>query len=105
MPLITRMMAQGVDLFDLNSNSPGDAGLMLKQARQAGYKGLVWQVGGPAVAETMATEGYDAGVIGPVVWGGQAEYGVNHQLLTPFWIAGVQDGKEVMLARITPEKR
>lgn len=176
-PLITRMMAQGVDLFDLNSNSPGDAGLMLKQARQAGYKGLVWQVGGPAVAETMAvagplaegfmslevfdfsspagvkfaddyhkqwpgvinaqaplwfnttkilfealrragttdvekvrdamlaTEGYDAGVIGPVVWGGQAEYGVNHQLLTPFWIAGVQDGKEVMLARITPEKR
>ncbi len=176
-PLITRMMAQGVDLFDLNSNSPGDGGLMLKQARQAGYKGLIWQVGGPAVAETMAvagplaegfmslevfdfsspagekfaddyhkkwpgvinaqaplwyntskilfealrragttdvekvrdampaTEGYDAGVIGPVVWGGQAEYGVNHQLLTPFWIAGVQDGKEVMLAKITPEKR
>lgn len=176
-PLITRMMAQGVDLFDLNSNSPGDAGLMLKQARQAGYKGLVWQVGGPAVAEIMAvagplaegflslevfdftspagekfaadyhkqwsgvinaqtplwynaarilfeaihragstdvekvrdamltTEGYDAGIIGPVVWGGQAEYGVNHQLLVPFWIAGVKDGKEAMLAKITPEKR
>jgi branched-chain amino acid transport system substrate-binding protein len=176
-PLITRMIAQGVDLFDLNSNSPGDAGLMLKQARQAGYKGLVWQVGGPAVAEIMAvagplaegflslevfdftspagtkfaddyhkqwpgvinaqtplwyntakilfeavhragttevekvrdamltTEGYDAGIIGPVVWGGQANYGVNHQLLVPFWIAGVKDGKEVMLAKITPEKR
>lgn len=176
-PLITRMMAQGVDLLDLNSNSPGDAGLMLKQARQAGYKGLVWQVGGPAVAEIMsvagplaegflslevfdftspagekfaetyhkqwpgvinaqaplwynttkilfeaihragstdvekvrdamlATAGYDAGIIGPVVWGGQAEYGVNHQLLVPFWIAGVKDGKEVMLAKITPEKR
>jgi branched-chain amino acid transport system substrate-binding protein len=176
-PLITRMMAQGVDLLDLNSNSPGDAGLMLKQARQAGYKGLIWQVGGPSVAEIMsvagplaegflslevfdfsspagqkftddyhkqwpgvinaqaplwyntakilfeairhagstnvekvrdamqATEGYDAGVIGPVVWGGQAEYGVNHQLLVPFWIAGVKDGKEDMLAKITPEKR
>jgi branched-chain amino acid transport system substrate-binding protein len=175
-PLITRMLTQGVDLFDLNSNSPGDAGLMLKQARQAGYKGLIWEVGGPAVAEIMAvagplaegfqslevfdftspagakfvddyhkrwagvinaqaplwyntakilfeavhragstdvekvrdamltTEGYDAGIIGPVVWGGQANYGVDHQLLVPFWIAGVQDGKEVMLAKITPEK-
>lgn len=175
-PLITRMVAQGVDLFDLNSNSPGDAGLMLKQARQAGYKGLVWQVGGPAVSEIMSvagplaegffslevfdftsaagqkfeqdyhkqwpgvinaqaplwyntakilfeaihragttdvekvrdamlkTEGYDAGIIGPVVWGGDKNYGVNHQLLVPFWIAGVKDGKEVMLSKITPEK-
>lgn len=176
-PLMTRMMAQGVDLFDLNSNSPGDAGLMLKQARQAGYKGLIWEVGGPAVAEIMAvagpladgfmslevfdfsspvgqkfaddyhkqwpgvinaqaplwyntakilfeavhragstdvekvrdamlgTEGYDPGVIGPVVWGGQSDYGVNHQLLVPFWIAAVKDGKEVMAEKITPEKR
>jgi branched-chain amino acid transport system substrate-binding protein len=176
-PLITRMMAQGVDLFDLNSNSPGDAGLMLKQARQAGYKGLIWEVGGPAVAEIMQvggpladgflslevydftspagqkfadeyhkhwpgvinaqaplwynatkilfeairragstdvekvrdamakTEGYDAGIIGPVVWGGQAEYGIDHQLLVPFWIAEVKDGKEAMLAKITPDKR
>ncbi len=138
-----------MDLFDLNSNSPADAGLMLKQARQAGFKGMVWQVGGPAVAEIMsaagalaegflslelfdfssnvgrgfsddyhkqwpglinaqtpllyhtakilfaamqragsvevvkvrdalpATEGFDAGVIGPALWGGQAAYGVN----------------------------
>jgi branched-chain amino acid transport system substrate-binding protein len=176
-PLITRMMAQGVDLIDLNSNSPGDAGLMLKQARQAGYKGLIWQIGGPSVAEIMAVagplaegflslevfdfssaagqkftadyhaqwpgivnaqsplyynaakilfealrraggtevdkvrdslaalEGYDAGVIGPVIWGGQADYGVNHQLLVPFWIAGVKGGQETMLVKITPEKR
>ena len=176
-PLLTRMMAQGVDLVDLNSNSPGDAGLMLKQARQSGYKGLIWQVGGPSVAEIMsvggplaegflsfevfdfssqagqkfsddyhkqwsgiinsqapiwyntakilfealhragsidvtkvrdamtATEGFDAGIIGPVVWGGEAEYGVNHQLLLPFWIAEVKDGKEVALAKINPEKR
>jgi branched-chain amino acid transport system substrate-binding protein len=176
-PLLTRMMAQGVDLIDLNSNSPGDAGLMLKQARQAGYKGLIWQIGGPSVAEIMsvagplaegflslevfdfssaagqkfttdyhsqwpgivntqsplyydaakilfeairragntdvdkvrdslaAIEGYDAGVIGPVIWGGQADYGVNHQLLAPFWIAEVKDGREIALVKITPEKR
>ena len=176
-PLITRMMAQHIDLFDLNSNSPTDAGLMLKQARQSGYKGIVWQVGGPAVSEIMSsvgplaegflslelfdfssevgqkfaddyhkqwpgvvnaqtplwcnaakllfaamqragsidvekvraalpeTEGYDSGVIGPAVWGGQASYGVNHQLLVPVWIAGVKDGKEIILAKIVPEKR
>lgn len=176
-PLITRMMAQGVDCFDLNSNSPGDAGLMLKQARQAGYKGLIWQVGGPSVSEIMSvagpladgflslevydfaspegkkfsdeyhkhwsgiinaqaplwynaakvlmeairragstdvdkvrdamtkTEGYDPGVIGPVVWAGQADYGVNHQMLLPFWIASVKDQKESTIDRIFPEKK
>ena len=49
-PLLTRMISHGVDLFDINSNSPGDAGLMIKQARQGGCEGLIWQVGGPAVA-------------------------------------------------------
>ena len=53
----------------------------------------------------LGTEGYDPGVIGPVVWGGQTDYGVNHQLLVPFWIANVKDGKEIMAEKITPEKR
>lgn len=33
-PLIVRMMAQKVDLFEINSNAPGEAGLMVKQARR-----------------------------------------------------------------------
>lgn len=56
-PLLTRMIAQGVDVFDLNTNSPGEAGLMVKQARQSGYKGLIWQAGGPAVDEIMEIAG------------------------------------------------
>ena len=47
-PLILRMMAQKVDAFEFDGNSPGDAGLMLKQIRQAGFKGKVIQIGGPA---------------------------------------------------------
>jgi len=39
------------------------------------------------------------------VWGGQAKYGVNHQLLVPVWIAEVKGGKEIILEKITPEKR
>jgi branched-chain amino acid transport system substrate-binding protein len=56
-PLITRMMAQNVDLFDLNSNAPGEAPLLLKQARQAGFKGMIWQVGGPSIEETIEVAG------------------------------------------------
>ncbi|MFN3437425.1 MAG: ABC transporter substrate-binding protein [Acidovorax sp.] len=178
-PLIARMIAQGVDLMDLNSNAPGEAGLLVKQAREAGYDKVIWQVGGPSVEEIVnvagryadgfisyniidfeeanaaplvkayrekygsgvmdgyvpifynATkvlleairragsttdvqkvrdsleklDGYDAGIYGPVVWGGMAEYGVNHQLLTKFWITEVKNGKLVTRAAISPAKR
>jgi branched-chain amino acid transport system substrate-binding protein len=175
-PLMTRMMAQNVDALDLNSNSPGDAGLLLKQARQTGFKGKIWQIGGPSVEEIMqvggplaegflsleifnpsdpafqkfiaayhvkwsgvmnsqaplwnnAAEmlfealrragspevdkvrdavaglgGYDPGLYGPVVWGGMAEYGVDHQQLLPFWISEVKNGKEVILDTVKPQK-
>ncbi|MDX2159548.1 MAG: ABC transporter substrate-binding protein [Hyphomicrobiaceae bacterium] len=56
-PLILRMMAQKVDAFEFDGNSPGDAGLMLKQIRQAGFKGKVFQVGGPAVDEIIEIAG------------------------------------------------
>ena len=175
-PLMTRMIAQNVDALDLNSNSPGDAGLLLKQARQTGFKGMIWQVGGPSVDEIAqvggpladgflslevfnptdpafqkfiaayhakwsgvmngqaplwnnAAEmlfealrragsldvdkvrdavahlgGYDPGLYGPVVWGGMAEYGVDHQQLLPFWIAEVKDGKEIIVDTVKPRK-
>lgn len=177
-PLMTRMISENVDLLDLNSNAPGEAALLLKQARQAGYKGKIWQVGGPSVDEIMeiggaaaegfisfnvfdfespesqkfmklfkekygdaalnaqtpvwynATrilfeairragttdvtkvrdaleklEGYDAGLYGPVSWGGQADYGVAHQLLMKFWIVEVKNGKAVTRAVVVPEKK
>jgi branched-chain amino acid transport system substrate-binding protein len=56
-PILLRMLAQNVDLFDLNSAPPGDAGLMIKQARQIGYKGLILQAGGAGVDEIMAIAG------------------------------------------------
>jgi branched-chain amino acid transport system substrate-binding protein len=177
-PLLTRMMAQNVDLLDLNSNAPGEAALLLKQARQAGYKKPIWQVGGPSVDEIIEiggplaegfislntfdfdapeakkflqtyqvkyntnvlnaqtpgwynaaailfeamrragsvdvtpvrdslekTTGYDAGLFGPVAWGGMGDYGVDHQLLLKFWIVEVVNGKAVARAAIVPEKR
>ena len=50
-PLILRMMAQKVDAFEFDGNSPGDCGLMLKQIRQAGFKGKVIQTNLSSEAE------------------------------------------------------
>jgi branched-chain amino acid transport system substrate-binding protein len=177
MPLLTRMLTQNVDLLDLNSNAPGEAGLLLKQARQVGYKKMIWQVGGPSVDEVISIagplangflsydvfdfnnpsakafvdtyrarwsgvinaqtpgwynatkilfkalqeagsvdtdkvrealkkiEGYDAGIYGPVTWGGKADYGIAHQLLNKFWISEVKNGAAHALTVLTPEKK
>jgi len=56
-PLLTRMMEQKVDIFDLNSNAPGDAGLLVKQARQVGYKNLIVQTGGPGIGQVVKIAG------------------------------------------------
>jgi len=175
---MARMMAQNVDALDLNSNAPGEAALLLKQARQSGFKKPIWQIGGPAVDEmieiagpmaegfvslnvfdfsspqakkfvdsyrkefgdgvinaqapmwynaakimmesiqragtaTDATavrdsleklEGYDAGLYGPVRWGGMGDYDVNHQLLLKFWMVKVQGGKQTVIQALDPVK-
>jgi len=59
-PVLLRMMSQNVDLFDLNSASPGDAGLMVKQVRQIGFKGIVLQAGGAGVDEIVSIAGASA---------------------------------------------
>ncbi|BBK43305.1 ABC transporter substrate-binding protein [Allostella vacuolata] len=56
-PLIVRMMAQKVDLFEINSNAPGEAGLMVKQARQVGFRGKILQSGGAGVDEMIEIAG------------------------------------------------
>jgi len=174
-PLVLRMMAQNVDVFDLNANAPGEAGLLVKQARQVGYKGLIVQSGGAGIDELIAIAGplannmmkydvideslprvqpfvalyhkkyngvmnglapvyynaaniyfeamrradstdstkirdqieklggnYDAPIFGKVVWTGEKNYGVNHQLLHTFVIKEVQNSKATVKAVITP---
>jgi branched-chain amino acid transport system substrate-binding protein len=174
-PLILRMMAQKVDAFEFDGNAPGDAGLMLKQIRQAGFRGHVHQIGGPAIDEIVeitgpaaegfmsydifdwdtpvgqrlrteyqkkyskgiinafmpafyhavfllaesirragsletdkvrsaleTTGGYDAGIYGPIKWVGKETYGVNRQLMIPYYWSEVKGGKIVKRAKFTP---
>jgi branched-chain amino acid transport system substrate-binding protein len=174
-PLILRMMAQKADAFEFDGNAPGDAGLMLKQIRQAGFRGHAHQIGGPAIDEIMeiagpaaegfmsydifdwdtpagqklksayeqkygkgivnafvpafyhavlllgesikragsietdkvraaieTTDGFDAGVYGPIKWVGKETYGVNRQMMIPYYWAEVKGGKIVKRAKFTP---
>jgi branched-chain amino acid transport system substrate-binding protein len=67
MPLITRLMAKGVDAIELNGISPATAGLIAKQARELGFKGMFIRSGGPATPEIVAVAGPKA-VEGMIVY-------------------------------------
>lgn len=56
-PLLTRMLARGIDAIELDGNSPTTAGLITKQARELGFKGKIVRTGGPATAEIINVAG------------------------------------------------
>ncbi|MBY4948097.1 ABC transporter substrate-binding protein [Cupriavidus respiraculi] len=56
-PLLTRMMAKGIDAIELDGNAPGTAGLIVKQARELGFKGLIIRSGGPSTPEIVSVAG------------------------------------------------
>lgn len=59
-PLLTRMLARGIDTIELDGNSPATAGLIAKQSRELGFKGRIVRTGGPATAELVAVAGKEA---------------------------------------------
>jgi len=56
-PLLTRIIASGIDAIELDGNSPATAGLIVRQARELGFKGLIVRSGGPATPEIVAVAG------------------------------------------------
>ena len=66
-PMLTKMMARGMDAIDINGNSPATAGLIVKQARELGFKGKIVRTGGPATTEIIGVAGKEA-VEGMIVY-------------------------------------
>lgn len=56
-PMLTRMFARGIDAIELDGNSPATAGLIVKQARELGFKGNIIRTGGPATADIVNVAG------------------------------------------------
>lgn len=59
-PLLTRMIASGIDAIELDGNAPATAGLIVRQAREMGFKGPIVRNGGPATPEIVAVAGKPA---------------------------------------------
>jgi branched-chain amino acid transport system substrate-binding protein len=52
-PIITRLLATNPDAVDTASSPPGDAGVIVKQLRLAGFKGPIGRLGGPGTEEIL----------------------------------------------------
>jgi branched-chain amino acid transport system substrate-binding protein len=59
-PLLTRVLAQNIDAFELDGNSPQTAGLLVKQLRELGFKGPIIRTGGDATADLLSIAGKEA---------------------------------------------
>lgn len=59
-PIFTKMIAAKPELVDLGSTSPATAGLMMRQAREMGYKGLFIKTGGAGPRDIVAGAGKEA---------------------------------------------
>jgi branched-chain amino acid transport system substrate-binding protein len=172
-PMVTRIIGKNPDIYEL-SGAPGDEALMVKTAKQLGFKGLLSHVcGGPAQAEVIRVAGdladghigydnfnpadpnvqffvkaYDkkyggyinpfcplffigtkllfdtiekvgttdvekvraaleksdgyVSMFGPISWGGEKMYGIRHQILEPFYMSRIENGKVKRMAKVMP---
>jgi branched-chain amino acid transport system substrate-binding protein len=56
-PIVTRILASNPDVVDTASSPPGDAGVIIKQLRLAGFNGPVGRLGGPGTDEILRVAG------------------------------------------------
>jgi branched-chain amino acid transport system substrate-binding protein len=56
-PILTRIFADQPDLIDLGGSAPASAGLIVRQAREMGYKGAFIKIGGPGPQQIMTAAG------------------------------------------------
>jgi branched-chain amino acid transport system substrate-binding protein len=65
-PLLTKVLARNPLVVDCDGSSPGDAGLIIKQARQLGFKGQINYSGGPGFEDILRIAGpeYAEGMLG-----------------------------------------
>ena len=59
-PLITRVLSENPDIIDLGSTPPAITGLVVRQIREQGYKGLIIKTAAPSPYEIIASAGKEA---------------------------------------------
>ena len=76
-PVLTPLIKKGVDVIDLASPAPEDASLIIKQARELGYKGRFAHADAPNIKDYADVAGWDAveGFVGAPVYTDLTEVG------------------------------
>ena len=59
-PMVTKIVSTNADLIDLSASPPATAGLIVRQARELGYKGLFIKTSGPAPKDIVDAAGKEA---------------------------------------------
>jgi branched-chain amino acid transport system substrate-binding protein len=59
-PMVTKIISMKADLIDLSASPPATAGLIVRQLRELGYKGLIVKSGGPAPKDIVDAAGKEA---------------------------------------------
>jgi branched-chain amino acid transport system substrate-binding protein len=59
-PVLTKLIAMKPDLMDFGTSPPATTGLMVRQARELGYKGSFVQTGGPGWPAVVSAAGKEA---------------------------------------------
>ena len=69
-PVLTPLIKKGVDIIDIASPGPEDASLIIKQARELGYKGMFAHADAPNIDDYAKVAGWEAveGFLGAPVY-------------------------------------
>jgi branched-chain amino acid transport system substrate-binding protein len=59
-PLLTKVIARHPDIIDLGSTAPATAGLIVRQARELGFKGQLFKSAGPGPSDIVTGAGKEA---------------------------------------------
>lgn len=59
-PTLTKLIAQKPDVIELGGTPPATAGLIVRQARELGYSGLIFKTGGAGPRDIVAAAGAQA---------------------------------------------
>jgi branched-chain amino acid transport system substrate-binding protein len=59
-PILTKLLAGKPDLIDVGTAPPGSAGLIVRQARELGYKGHIVKIGGSGPRQIIEGAGKEA---------------------------------------------
>ncbi len=65
-PFLTKIIGQNPEVIDLGSTAPPTTGLIIRQARDLGYKGLFIKTGGPGPKEMLEAAGSKEAVEGMI---------------------------------------